>query len=551
MRKILSLLFVLLSIPIYSQNLDSLYNKYLIMRGQIITNPKENTVESESEEKEKCGFGIVAQIMENFDNFSPDQQITLRKILSRPSMDTSFVSPKGYFRIHFNKSDFPDYVPDNIRSSLTTEQLASYKKIYLDSMAIAADSVYNYEVNILEYPAPPSDGTEGGDGLYDIYVENTGSIYGETVFNSGSTISYLRMDNDFSNYYTTRIYAARVTLAHEFHHAIQIGGYLYRSSDTYYYELTSTSMEEFVFDDVNDYYQYLNSFIKYTYKSFANTTGYNMAVWNLFLASKFGMNIIKETWDLMPTERALNAISDAISNNSSSFKNEYADFGTWLYYTGSRAKSGEYFDEAAKYPQVKALVTTEFTKPQTTVTINSYPVSTNYLKFYDGTDTLTVMVSNSDITNGVSSMATTTSFDFYLADKAAAGFTKYLDGYYGKIISEDEQLLSAEFFFNNTSITTTEEINYPFPQPFKYSTDDVINFPSSTEKSGSVDLYIYSIDMDRVYSGKTTITKQNQKVVVQWNCIDDSGKKLGSGIYLYVIKFGDDIDKGKFAIIND
>lgn len=551
MRKILSLLFVLFNISIYSQNLDSLYNEYLIMRGQTITNLKESSVLSAADEKEKCGFGIAAEIMENMDKFSPDQQITLKKLLSRPSTDTSFVSPKGYFRIHFYKSDFPDYVPDKIRSSLTTEQLTSYKKLYLDSLAIAADSVYNYEVNLLGYPAPPSDGTEGGDGLYDIYIEDTGSIYGETIFNSGSTISYLRIDNDFSNYYTTRIYAARVTLAHEFHHAIQIGGYLYRSSDVFYYELTSTSMEEFVFDDVNDYYQYLNSFIKYTYKSFGNTTGYNMAIWNLFLTSQFGIDIIKRTWELMPSERALNAISDAIAENESSFKNEYAEFGLWLYYTGNRAKTGEYFDEAAKYPQIKALVSTEFTKPQTIVTVNSYPVSTNYLMFNDGTDTLTVLVSNSDVANGISSMTTTTSFDFYLADNAATGFTKYLDGYYGKIVCDDEQFLSEECFFNNISVTTTEEVNYPFPQPFKYSTDGVVNFPLSMDKSGSVDLFIYSVDMNRVYSGKTTVTEQNQKVVVQWDCRDNSGKKIGSGVYFYVIKSGDNIDKGKFVIIND
>ncbi len=45
-------------------------------------------------------------------------------------------------------------------------------KIYIDSVAIAADSAYNFEVNYLGYPPPPPDNGVGGDDKYDIYIEN-------------------------------------------------------------------------------------------------------------------------------------------------------------------------------------------------------------------------------------------------------------------------------------------------------------------------------------------------------------------------------------------
>ena len=42
----------------------------------------------------------------------------------------------------------------------------------------------------------------------------------------------------------------------------------------------------------------------------------------------------------------------------------------------------------------------------------------------------------------------------------------------------------------------------------------------------------------------------DQKGVV-WNAFDNDGNKLASGVYIYVIKKGDDIVKGKVVIFNE
>ena len=88
----------------------------------------------------------------------------MKKILSRPATDTSIVSPKGYFRIHFYKSgsEVPNY--------------------NVDSLAIAADSSYDFEINFMGFPPPPSDNGIGGDNLHDVYIINLGNEYGETDF---------------------------------------------------------------------------------------------------------------------------------------------------------------------------------------------------------------------------------------------------------------------------------------------------------------------------------------------------------------------------------
>ncbi len=125
------------------------------------------------------------------------------------------------------------------------------------------------KLDFLGYLPPPSDNGEGGDNLYDIYVNDfTGLIlYGQTKFDfsdGGTGPSFMEIENDFSSYPTKGINAARVTAAHEFHHAIQLGSYIYRASDLYFYEITSTSMEEFVYDSVNDYYNYLENYFNYS-----------------------------------------------------------------------------------------------------------------------------------------------------------------------------------------------------------------------------------------------------------------------------------------------
>ena len=407
MKRIYFVLLLLSISNLYAGNLsttklDSLYNLYVSGRAN-----SQAQQPAASTEYIKCGFGLVSLIRENINSFSTEQQNVLKKLLQRPTEDASIVTPGGFFRIHYNTSgsDMPRYFTDPTKSD------AEIIKMSLDSLAVALDSSYNFEVGYLGYPPPPPDNGEGGDDLYDIYVINMGSDYGVTNFefpDGGKGPSYMEIDNDYSYFPTKGINAARVTVAHEFHHAIQLGNYIFRSSDRFFYELTSTSMEEFVFNTINDYYNYLSDYFFSPNKAFAKYDGYELAPWNLFLKSKYGYDIIKKQWELMPKMRALLAIQNSLVDEGTTFGKEYNEFGIWTYFTGYRANLSptKHFDEGKNYPLLKAFTTITFNSSLKAIKVNAMATSDYLINFVnpDNADTLSAIITNGDYNSGIDSL---------------------------------------------------------------------------------------------------------------------------------------------------
>ena len=541
MKKLLAL-SVLLFGTLHAQNLDSLYSEFLRIRG--ISDPSVTHVLGDSKEPVKCSFGIVNSIKLNYNNFSAKQKIVLAPMLQRPTTDTSFVTPSGKFRIHFNKtgSNAPGYD--------------------LKEFAKAADSSYNYEVNILKYPAPPADFGAGGDDLYDIYLKDLpgdeyGSTYSEQDLGGDKFSTYVIMDNDFSGsrYSTNGIAAARVTIAHELHHAIQMGNYVYRLADGFYHEATSTAMEEFVFDDVNDYYSYINSkFFDIPNKQITAYEGYGHAILNIFLRDRFGISIIKEIWEEMPNMRAVEAFSTVLSRHNTSLKVEFNFFGLWCYFTGSRYVPGKYFEEAENYPLIKTAMSVPFVKPTTTLKITAAPVTNNFYEFIDSNNRLFSIITNVDVQSSVNSPTTSISLDYSISSSASSGFRKLTNNYYSKISASDLTLLAETNILNdiplNPNQVSVETSSFPYPQPFKYSEHQYLYLPATLNGGSTADLYVYTPDMSLVYSGQKRIVA-TEKIVLLWDAKDSNQHKLATGVYFYVIKCGEDIIKGKFVIYND
>lgn len=479
----------------------------------------------------KCGLSHLAEKINT-------GELTKPLAVTRDNLQKSVVSPSGFFRIHYDTAGI---------------NRPSYS---IDDLAAAFDSSLSYEAGYLGFPYPPSDGS----GEYDIYVKNLNSIYGETVPEfeiqpgSGRYTSYIRIENDFAGFPTTGIAAARVTAAHELHHAIQIGNYIFRSADIFFHELTSTALEDEVFPEVNDYLNYLPEYMNGTSRQFNDNSGYNLAIWNLFLAKKYSYSLILNQWDLFRSFSALTSISESLLRAGSSFKKELGEFGIWTFFTGHRAVPGKYFPDASRFPRLRNLASLSFSPPALSVDLALKPLSNNYLLIVNGSDSLMKIITRENVSAAISSPKSDAAYRCTLYDYEEPGSAKITDGYWQKVSADNLSFFLGQSALNNRMVDslpgpTKDKLPDVYPSPFVKSKNPngYIYFSAEEISGNEAGLYIYSAAMDELYR---SVIRFNPvaKSVVPFKIID---LNLGSGVYIYYLTSGDFKKTGKFVYINE
>lgn len=532
--------------------LDSIFTKYVSAHEAYLAE-EIHTAIADTTAGEKCGFPARIELMNSYERLSAEQKQTFEKLQFGPYRDAYLISPDGFFRINYDTAGThaPKYNP-----ALTVHQNAALA-------ALAFDSSYAFEVHFLGFPPPPLN-----TPYYDVYISNLPNYYGETVTDgqiSGEKYySYILVDNDFSNYYTKGTAALNVTAAHEFHHAIQIGNYGFpNDNDIFFLELTSTSMEEFVFDEVNDYYNYLRHYFNSPHRSFADPAddGYSLCIWNIYLQQKLGYDefktVIKRQWELFEGIRSVYAISQSLLESGLTFKEELAEFSVWNYFTKHRAAAGKYYDEAAEYPLIKPYHTTP-TIPLSLTMSDLYPLSSNYI-YIDtqselDNDTLTVILTNNDVDKGLAGIADLSavySFNNYVYDDGVLKVNSSLS-------SANAGYWTASYIYDNMPYIPgylgESELDYPFPNPYKYSYKAMgteISIPIKNKKLDKANLNIYSVSGSLVYNGAKMIVPFSGTFVIRWSGLDNNNNKLPAGIYFYAAECDGEIYKGKIAIFNE
>ena len=272
MRQILAYSCVLLFMPLLLTAAGDLSDEYqlnLIAQMQYLRGEGPLPASLQNVTLPHCGTAIAFELFANRESLTTGFA-DAKALLQRPSLPHSAVSPDSLFRVHFstegNHAVYLSYV-DTLHGGNGVPD-------YVDKIAEIADSVWHFEVDHLGYDAPPSDGSNGGDSLMDIYIaELGGGYYGytspEDVLSDQSATSYIVIDNDFNIWpynqsaeLDRRLDAGRVTVAHEFFHTIH---FAYDYTETgpdyglYWWEMPATWMEEMAYDDVNDYSSFRGS----------------------------------------------------------------------------------------------------------------------------------------------------------------------------------------------------------------------------------------------------------------------------------------------------
>jgi Family of unknown function (DUF6055) len=247
--------------------------------------------------------------------------------------------------------------------------------VYVDRALATAENVWNQEVGTMGYRAPLSDAAStdhGPDGRLDIYLNNLGpqSLYGYCTTDdpkvatlgdpgvSWDVSAYCVVDNNyaeriFRNH--TPIQNLKVTLAHEFFHAVQFSYDV--GEDAWLMEGTATWMEDQVYTTINDNRQYLqNSQLKYPWVPLDHSASccfqYGSWIWFRFLSETMGAGVIQQIWDRAdgatggPDDYSTQAIRHVLADHHTTFRKKFASFAVWNKIPRQRYSEGK----AGRYP---------------------------------------------------------------------------------------------------------------------------------------------------------------------------------------------------------
>ncbi|MFQ5607171.1 MAG: MXAN_6640 family putative metalloprotease, partial [Candidatus Zixiibacteriota bacterium] len=386
----------------------------------------------------KCGVPALQQYHALESEFAPLLRREVSQALVRPTLPFFYDSPSGNFKIHYATSGADRVLnPTLDLVGALGAPGADGVPDHVNAVADIFDSVWTVILGStlsgnLGYPLPPRDDVFGTDPdpQYNIYLVNLGGLlFGATFsdavapmhFNSdpfAPYTSYIQMDNDFiessysavNDYVARPLDAVRVTAAHEFFHAIHFGIDAFEFEGAppgrlYWYEMSAVSMEEYIYDGINDYYSYLNSILGPTpfrephrsLQTFPVTIfdpdadyPYAYGVFIMFLDNEFGPDLQRGIWRGCGRQGPdfLGAIDSALIAHTAGaydFNRAFHEFGIRMAFTGSLAKfapPGRKLDEAEFFPEVtdttKITVDPLVTRPYPTVH-SSYPliVTTN------------------------------------------------------------------------------------------------------------------------------------------------------------------------------
>jgi len=502
----------------------------------------------------KCGLASSFDIINHWNSFTNKQKEELRILLSPPQTQKDTII--GRFHIFYDSTGYNE--PALLDSNF--QRVQNTAEAYVDSVGKILNYVWSYQIDTLGYLPPPF---EFGQLYYNIFVRDLGpSLYGQTIFvdQIGSYIpqrytSYIEVDNDFNLHYSRGMAGLKVTAAHEFHHAIQIGQYGFRYEDLYFYEVTSTWMEDVVYNDVNDYYQYLKMITGVPRGHFASPnaaftyTGsnieYSRAIWGKFIEKRFSHVVMRQSCEFIRAgQTSLNAIDHALTNVGSSFRNAFLEWTIWNYNTGPTSDTLKYYTEGRQYPTIRERAITQYTHPHFLLQDSVEAISCAYHPIKVNGDSMLVIVSNINMEQAYSRQRLT--FEYELSDTGNATFKHLTNGVYIRLNVSDPANWNS---WESKDIVVQSVDNYEppssfileqnYPNPFNPKTTIQFKISFTT----FVELKVHNLVGQEIITLVSQEKNKGEHRIV-W---DASG--IPSGVYFCRLKAGSLVDTKKIILL--
>jgi hypothetical protein len=239
---------------------------------------------------------------------------------------------------------------------------------FVEKVLRVAEHVHDVENEKLGWREPRSDGHQGGrNGKTDVYLSQIGGeLFGYAAPDRGQATKdhriprrlhgYLVLDNDYSAFefpHTKPLNDLKVTFAHEYNHILQFGYDAYQ--DPWFAESSATWMEDQVYDGIDDYLRYVRRWVRLweTPLTASSIKEYGSAVWNQWLARRYGESIVRKAWagaiDAKPGGFSVAAYERAIrAVGPSDFSHDFTRFAA----ATAEWRTGKGFRESRLFPDM-------------------------------------------------------------------------------------------------------------------------------------------------------------------------------------------------------
>jgi hypothetical protein len=363
----------------------------------------------------------------------------------------------------------------------------------------------------------------------------------------------MEVDNDFAGLRTPGIAGLRITAAHEFFHAVQVGAYgVWDDDDFYFYELTSVWMETVLESSIEDYLfdlpAYFAAFAGRSFASLASSyRGYERSVFALFLEERYGRDVLLDVWRSVGSQRVLPALDHALEARGSGLRSAFREFALWNHRTHDRAAGTVTYRQAARFPRMSPSSATSWSPPAVRLGATAGPLSHATLDLGLASDTLSTIVVNTDFVTAGRGSFDQQVITLNVSNALSAAGGQQAGGLWFSISVPFADEWSHEVIsaVGRAAVPPAEE--RPWPSPWNLSDDADLVLPvGSTEAPESV--AFFSAGQSVVPVERWSLETQRATPVARIP-VGPMRDRLASGVYLVVLRQGTEQQFWKIAVV--
>lgn len=507
----------------------------------------------------KCMLPVQQQYLEMKSELTASTISEIEQMTASSTTEFEYITPSGIFVLQYDTTGFDGVPPESTLPGAIAEGIPDY--IY--HAAFAADSSYRYMVKDSGF----TDFRRANP--YEISFRNF-VIFGTTT-TSGST-STIQIHSNFEGFPSNthplgdQIGALYVTIAHEIKHAIQYAANRLRgNSGTFNWrEMDATLMEEVVFDDVNDYYNYIKTSLESTTPTLSSIFGsptnatpgaYWHVTWMIYFWEQFGIDFWVDVWDIISDEPLIDfteAMNQVLLTRNTTIEREHIKNHLWHMGSGDEfSLSDSGFRERLQYPNPN-FQHQLFSATDSLSGVRVSPFAANYINMTtpllaEGQPRITVESTNTGV--GISAIGyftdgSTQEIIFVNPDETFQELQTTWEWADLRMISigvlNTHQSLSSDYKLKLiTAPPDNDFITQNYPNPFNHTTR--IEFALDTRKDVKVEVY------DSI--GRKISTLLNEVIDGGYHTLDFDAGGLSSGIYFYRITTDRTVISRKMVLI--